>query len=62
MNQEISSIDIESLRIRIDREHNYIEVAKLQKELSELETLYDAQCRKRLEEIENDGSGFIGSN
>lgn len=62
MNQEpITAGEIEYLRIRLQRETDYIEAAKLQKELIEKEALYDEQFRKRLEEIENDGQGLVGS-
>lgn len=62
VNQEpITAGEIEYLRIRLQRETDYIEAAKLQKELIEKEALYDEQFRKRLEEIENDGQGLVGS-
>lgn len=62
MDQEpITAGEIEYLRIMLQRETNYIEAAKLQKELVEKETLYDEQFAKRLKEIENDGKGMVGS-
>ena len=62
MDQEvITASELEYLRIRLSREINYIEAAKLQKELVEKEEIYDEQFRKRLEEINNDGKGMVGS-
>lgn len=62
MNEEvITASELEYLRIRLQRETNYIEAAKLQKELVEKEAIYDEMFKKRLEEINNDGQGLVGS-
>ena len=61
MEQEITAGDIEYLRLRLSRETNYIEAAKLQKELEEKEVLFNEQFIRRLKEIENDGKGLVGS-
>lgn len=61
MEQEITAGDIEYLRLRLSRETNYIEAAKLQKELEEKETIFNEQFIRRLKEIENDGKGLVGS-
>ena len=61
MEQEITSSDIEWLRIRLARETNMVEAAKLQKELEEKEALFNEQFIRRLKEIENDGKGLVGS-
>lgn len=60
MDQEITASELEYLRIRLQRETNYIEAAKLQKELSEKEAIYEEMFRKKLEEINNDGKGLVG--
>lgn len=59
MDQEIiTGSEIEWLRIQLSRETNYIEAAKMQKELIEKEALYDKQFRERLKEIESQPSIF----
>lgn len=60
MQQEITPNEIEYLRSRLNTELNFIEVAKLQKELAEKEIMFAEQCRRRLEQIEKDGNGTIG--
>lgn len=60
MNDEITASEIEYLRIRLSRESNYIEAAKLQKELIEKEAIFEERFRQRLKEIENDGQGLVG--
>lgn len=60
MDQEITASELEYLRIRLSRETNYVEAAKLQKELVEKEAIYDEMFRKKLEEINNDGKGMVG--
>ena len=60
MEQEITGSEIEYLKIRLARETNYIEAAKLQQELIEKEAIYNEQFIKRLKEIENDGKGMVG--
>lgn len=61
MDNEVTASELEWLRIRLQRETNYIEAAKLQKELAEKEVIYDEMFRKKLEEINNDGKGLVGS-
>lgn len=61
MDQEITASELEYLRIQLQRETNYIEAAKLQKELAEKETIYNEQFIRRLKEIENGGTGVVGS-
>lgn len=61
MDQEITAGDIQYLKIRLSRETNYVEAAKLQKELEEKEELFNEQFIRRLKEIENDGTGVVGS-
>lgn len=60
MQQEITSTELDILRSRLNTEMNYIEVAKLQKELAEKEFIYEQQFRARLEQMEKEGSGIIG--
>lgn len=61
MNDIITASDIEYLKFRLSRETDYIEAAKLQKELQEKEAIYDHQFAQRLKEIENDGKRLVGS-
>ena len=61
MDQEITASELEYLRIRLSRETNYVEAAKLQKELEEKEAIFNEQFARRLKEIENDGKGLVGS-
>jgi hypothetical protein len=62
MNREtISENELEGLRSRLSRESNNVEAAKLQKELYEKEALYHEQFVNRLKEIENAGTGMVGS-
>jgi len=61
MDQEITASELEYLRIRLSKETNYVEAAKLQKELEEKETIFNEQFIRRLKEIENDGKGLVGS-
>lgn len=61
MDQEITSADIEWLRIRLSRETNMVEAAKLQKQLEESEVIFNEQFIRRLKEIENAGTGLVGS-
>lgn len=60
MDNEITASELEYLKIRLARETNYIEAAKLQKELMEKEAIYNEQFIKRLKEIENE-SYIIGN-
>lgn len=61
MNEIITASELEYLKIRLSRETNHVEAAKLQHELLEKETIYDQQFAQRLKEIENDGKGLVGS-
>lgn len=61
MNETITAGDIEYLKIRLSRETDYIEIAKLQKELEIKEASYHAAALERLKEIENDGKRLVGS-
>ena len=62
MNGDLPTLsELEYIRIMLQRSSDPIEAAKLQKELSEKTAIVDELFRKRLEEIENDGQGLVGS-
>lgn len=58
----INQYQIDNLKDLLARETNYVEKAKMMKELSDLEKQYFIQQEKLLREIEQNGQNIIGSN
>lgn len=61
MNHTVTQSEVEYLRVMLQRETDMIEAAKLQKEIAEKEEELMRLHLMRLQEIENDGKGIIGS-